>query len=39
MDDLMKHSIDNLATDPNFNFFSKLSNSDDDDDFLSPYEI
>jgi endonuclease/exonuclease/phosphatase (EEP) superfamily protein YafD len=38
MDDLMRHSIDNLASDPNFNFFNKLSNSDDDDDFLSPYE-
>jgi hypothetical protein len=38
MDDLMKHSIDNLATDPNFNFLNKLSNSDDDDDYLSPYE-
>jgi hypothetical protein len=38
MDDLMKYSIDKLATDPNFNFLNKLSNSDDDDDYLSPYE-
>jgi hypothetical protein len=35
MDNLMRHSIDNLASDPNFNFLNKLSSSSDDDDFLS----
>jgi exonuclease III len=35
----MRHSIDNLATDPNFNFFNKMYNNSDDDDFLSsPYD-
>jgi hypothetical protein len=38
-DNLIRHSIDNLASDPNFNFLNKLSSNSDDDDFLSsPYD-